>query len=379
MAEDLKESDVRLDTQPSIPILERLTRGATIYALQTIGVLVLWYREWASPPKTPPNIVKYYQCRPSLAIRIFFPKSYDPNVAKTPLPTVFTIHGGGFCLGQPHDDDVWNARFANMHNVLVIALNYRKAPSYPFPTALYDLEALMLAAFDDESLPIDKDHIAVGGFSAGGSLTLTVCQLPSIREKVKPLAALPIYAVVDKSIPPEVKLKTRYYKLGLGPGLRSQPTDFLAVLSPIFMWSYIDPGRNLKDPLLSPYFAPRDALPPHIFFIGTELDQLAHETWCMASKLAGRREPLLSEKVGQEKPADRKGELILDDERFAFEHIEEGGKRSIRWLLVPDQIHGFDHLPRSYHGSEDALKDARVKEVAYQKILGEWLRGVAWK
>jgi poly(3-hydroxybutyrate) depolymerase len=64
-----------------------------------------------------------------------------------------------------------NERFASMHNVLVIELNYRKAPAHPFPTALYDLEALMLAVFDDESLPIDKGRIAVGGFSAGGNLT----------------------------------------------------------------------------------------------------------------------------------------------------------------------------------------------------------------
>lgn len=265
-----------------------------------------------------------------------------------------------------------------MHNMLVVALNYRKAPAYPFPTATHDIEALTLAVFDDESLPIDKSRIAIGGFSAGGSLTLSVCQLPSIRQKVKPSAAVPIYSVVDKSIPTEVKISTRYYKPDLAPGIRGEPTDFLAKLGDIFLWSYINPGVDLQDALLSPYFASTDTLPPHIFFVATELDQLAHESWCMANKLAGRPEPPFTEKVGQEKRAAEKGQLILDDERYAFEHVDEGGKRSIRWLLVPDQIHGFDRLPPNWHGQE-SLEDAKLKEVAYQKAVGEWLQDFVWK
>lgn len=373
-----QDQNVRMDKQVQVPILQRISCGATIYSLQTLGEFVLWYREWASPTKFPPTTIKYYQCRPSLPIRIFFPKSFDPKTSQDPLPTFFSIHGGGFCLGHSNDDDKWNSNFANMHNVLVIALNYRKAPSYPFPTATYDLEALMLAIYDDESLPIDKHRIAVGGFSAGGSLTLSVCQLPSIREKVRPKAALPVYAVVDKSIPMDIKLQTRYYKPDLGSGMRGAPTDFLEMLCPAFLWSYISPGVDLKQPLLSPYFAPREALPPHIFFVSAELDQLAHEAWCMASKLAGRPEPAISDRVGREKISAGKGEFIFDDERFAFEKRDEDGKNSVRWLLVPDQIHGFDRLPPKWHG-EESLEDARLKETAYQKVAGEWLHEVAWK
>ncbi|KAI1099229.1 alpha/beta-hydrolase [Jackrogersella minutella] len=378
MEDGITPADVRLDKQIRLPVLSRLSNGITIYAIQTLGQLSLWYQDWSSPPKVPPTIIKTYECRPTLPIRIFFPKSYDPKASQAPLPTLFSIHGGGFCLGRPNDDDEWNASFASMNNVLVIALNYRKAPSYPFPTATHDVEALMLAAFDDESLPIDKDRIAVGGFSAGGSLTLSVCQLPSIREKVKPSAAIPVYAVVDKGIPQEVKLQTRYYKPELSPGIRGDPTDFLAMMSPIFLWSYIEPGVSMSDPLLSPYFAPRDALPPHIFFVSCELDQLAHEAWCMASKLAGRPEPTLFDKVGREKPSAGKGELILDDETFAFEHMEDGGKSGVRWLLLPDQVHGFDRLPPNWH-KEESMEDAKLKEAAYQKIVGDWLREVVWK
>ncbi|KAI2628675.1 alpha/beta-hydrolase [Hypoxylon sp. NC1633] len=375
---ELRQADVRRDKLPRVPLLSRLSHGAIIYAMQLLGEPYLWYRDWTSPPEIAPTLIKTYQSRPSLPIRIFFPKSYDSKTSQTPLPTLFTIHGGGFCLGWTQEDDEWNARFASMHNVLVIGLNYRRAPSYPFPTAIYDLEALILASFDDESLPIDKGRIAIGGFSAGGNLTLGLCQLPSIREKVRPSAALPVYAIVDNSIPTDFKVKTRYYKPELGVGKRSEPTDYLANFAPVFDSNYINPELNLQDPLLSPCFAPRETLPPHIFLVACELDQLAHETWCMANKLAGRPEPLLSDKVGQEKLGREKGQLILDDERFAFEHVGEGGKSSVRWLLIPDQLHGFDRIPHSWHGKE-SLEDAKLKEVAYQKVVGYWLKDVAWK
>ncbi|KAI1478052.1 alpha/beta-hydrolase [Daldinia eschscholtzii] len=378
MANEASKLDVRVLQQPRLPILSRIYRGLIIYAIQILGAPAAWFHNWTHPPEIPPRYVKKYLCRPSLPIRVFFPKSYDPYSAKAPLPTIYTIHGGGFCFGRPNDDDQWNAHFANMHNVLVVALNYRKSPFYPFPIATYDLEALILATLDDGSLPIDKTRIAIGGFSAGGNLTLSVCQLPSIRERVGPSAAVPIYAVVDTTIPPEVKVKTRYYKPGLGPGMRSAPTDYLATLSPIFHWSYVNPGLDLTNPLISPYFAARNALPPHIFFVGAELDQLAHEAWSMANKLAGRPEPELTDIVGQEKLGPGKGELILDDERFAFEHIEDEGKSSIRWLLIPDQIHGFDHVPPNWLDQE-AYEDAKLKETAYQKIVGEWLLNFVWK
>ena len=287
------------------------------------------------------------------------------------------IHGGGFVFGSPHDDDRWNKEFSKAHNVLVVELNYGKAPWNPFPTPVYDLEALILAVYDDQSLPIDKDRIAIGGFSAGGNLTLALSSLPSVREKVKPRAAIPIYPVVDFTVSPEVKAASRYYKPGLGVGKRGEMTDYLLSMAPLFNWAYIPVKHDLSDPLLSPYFADRSLLPPHLFFVGMELDMLAHEGWRLACKFSGRPIPTTA-KVGKEEPAEGEG-LILDDERFSFEHVEEGGEKTVRWLLVPDQIHGFDVIPPRMHGAAEALNDANAKTVAYSKLVGEWLFDVAWR
>ncbi|KAI5922441.1 Alpha/Beta hydrolase protein [Camillea tinctor] len=375
---DIQGDDV---TQPTLPLLSRIRAGAIAYTFQGAlnGIRHLTnLHGYFYPAECKPDAVKTYSCRPGLNISIYYPKTYDKSSSQL-LPTLFNIHGGGFCIGDPHDDNELNARFSDINNVLVIALNYRKAPQYPFPTAVYDLEALMLAAYNDKTLPIDKSRIAVGGYSAGGSLTLSVCQLPSIRETIKPAAALPVYAIVEHTTPLEQKYKLRHYKPGLAPGKRSSETDMLAFIADVFEWAYVPLVQDLRDPLLSPFYAPREALPPHIFFVASELDMLSHETWRMASKFAGRPVPTFADKVGQPEPASKPGELILDDEKFAFEKFDDDGKRSVRWLLIPDQIHGFDRTRFSLHGSEEALHDARLKTEAYQKAQGEWLHQVAWK
>lgn len=294
------------------------------------------------------------------------------------MPCFFSIHGGGFCVGSPKDSLPWDRAFADAHNFLVIALNYRKAPAHPYPTAVHDVEALLLAAYNDASLPIDKKRIAIGGFSAGGNLTLAVAQLPSIREQVKPSALVPVYPSVDQTVPLGIKHRRRYYKPELGPGLRGSAADYLTGPSPYFKWSYIPYGHPLRDPLMSPIFAPREHLPRKIFIVAAELDQLAHEAWRMACQLAHRPVPSADDKPGQEKPAATPGALILDDKRFSFGHIDDDGTE-VRWLLVPDQIHGFDHLPARLHNSEEAHRDAQQKTKSYQQAVAQWLRQSVWK
>ncbi|KAI0469186.1 alpha/beta hydrolase fold protein [Xylaria cf. heliscus] len=396
------------DIQPQLHIFSRLYRGTSIVTAQSLAMGMKWARwwyQWFYPPSLKPNFVKVYECRPELPIRyvlaaqlmrasdkevssfllttpidycsIFFPRDYDQTLPQA-LPTFFIIHGGGFCMGGPEDDDVWSERFATMHNLLVVELNYRKAPAHPFPTAIYDIEALMLAVLHDESLPLDKGRIAAGGFFAGGNLALSVCQLTSIHEQVKPAAVVAIYPLVDQTIHTKEKLKMRYYKPDVKRSTRGKSSDLLAGWCQTFRWSCIPIGHDLRDPLLSPYFALRDDFPPHIFLIGAELDHLSHEAWRMANKLAGRAVPSFTEMAGHERPARDSESLILDDERFAFEQVDVNGRKSVRWLLVPDEAYGFDHFSASFFVSEEAARAAHLKTVAYQKLMGQWLHNRAW-
>jgi acetyl esterase/lipase len=237
---------------------------------------------------------------------------------------------------------------------------------------------LIFAVCEDNSLPVDKDRIAIGGYSAGGALSLGVCQLPSIRDRIKPSAVCPIYPYTDFSLNIDERLPTRYYKTGLGKDMRGKTTDSQTPILPFFLWSYPTTGQDLCNPLISPIYCDRDELPPHIFFIAAELDLLAHEAWEMASKCAGRQVPDKAVRTGQEAPARETGALILDDEKFYFHFADESGK-SVRWLLVPDVIHSFDHISSFMQGSQQAADDAGAKTVAYQRLLGEWLLNEVWR
>ncbi|KAK7422697.1 hypothetical protein QQX98_001485 [Neonectria punicea] len=277
-------------------------------------------------------------------------------------------------MGTPDSNDYWNSQFASTHSAVVIALNYTKAPGAPFPQPIHDLEALFRAALDDEDLlpHIDRSQIALAGWSAGANLALAISQLPSIREHLT--AIVPMYPMVEFGLPYAEKIRTRRYKPSLG-GFRARETDYLLKMMPMFDWAYLPHGQNLHDPLLCPLFATRETLPQRVFVIGCEMDMLAHEAWRLACTLARRELPDMGDVVGQENVAEKKGELILTDERYHWEVKGGEGSESwsYKWLLVPDTIHGFDQTIGRMVKDPELVADAQAKTKECIQLIGEWL------
>jgi acetyl esterase/lipase len=424
LAEDKERQQLRKETPPLLTRFYFQTAIATMQGLTGWGD---WYRDywdhWMSPPRERPDIVKSYEVRPSLPVRyvasdrpsadeqltqtrIFIPKSHPPT-APGSLPVLFTIHGGGFSLGTATDDDAWNRRFADMHYppVLVVALSYSKAPRNPFPTALYELKDLVKAVVGDESLPVDRDRTAVLGFSAGGNLAMGVGQL--LRERIVlddgaatargVSAAVSVYGALDLSLSAAQRKRTRFYKKQL-PGRRGEQTDYLEPGIPVFDWAYIPYGQDLRDPLLSPAHAPRERLPNHVFVVGCELDVLAHEAWRAACRWANeqnagravRKVPGRGTRVGRQAVMRERGDgaadgvLELNDDRFHWEDVVESkdksSARSVRWLLLPDMLHGTDHhcAPPLRGDAAANFADAARKADAYMVEVGRWLMRRAW-
>jgi acetyl esterase/lipase len=247
----------------------------------------------------------------------------------------FNIHGGGFTLFDAKLDDEFCSSWAARTEMLVVSLNYRKAPLYPFPTATYDIHALATAILDDEALPIDKDRVTIGGFSAGGQLSLSASQLPGLKGIVK--AAVVYYPTVDFSQPPDVKLRMRPYSNG--------PKESLEKTMWWYDWGFVSPGQNRRDPLLSPYYAKKDNLPPLIYCIGAEWDVLRLEAQKMIHELAG-----LGDKESQEEP---------------FETEE------YKWTLAMGCLHGFTHDIRP-DPTHSQIAKARTEEIYGE--AHQWLK-----
>jgi acetyl esterase len=82
------------------------------------------------------------------------------------------FHGGGFTVGSPETHEALCKHLAHLAHCAVVSLDYRLAPEHTFPTAHNDaVDALQWLAIHAASLGLDATRIAIGGDSAGGTLT----------------------------------------------------------------------------------------------------------------------------------------------------------------------------------------------------------------
>lgn len=109
-----------------------------------------------------------------LPIRIYTPVAPPAG----PLPVLLFFHGGGFVVGSIDTHDAPCRLLANEAKCLVVSVDYRLAPEYPFPAAIEDcLAAVNWVARNGGEIGADVTRIAVGGDSAGGNLSAVVAQI----------------------------------------------------------------------------------------------------------------------------------------------------------------------------------------------------------
>lgn len=106
------------------------------------------------------------------------------------LPLLLYLHGGGFVIGSPDTHDSLCRQLALRAGVAVLSLDYRLAPEHRFPAALDDVWATLDWLIDGggaDALGLDSTRIAVGGDSAGA--TLSAATALWARDRHLPLAA----------------------------------------------------------------------------------------------------------------------------------------------------------------------------------------------
>lgn len=111
---------------------------------------------------------------------------YRPTTA-LPHPAIVTIYGGAWQRGDPGQTATFN-RYIASQGYTVVAIDYRHAPHYQFPTQVQDVQAaLQWLTQNAIDLQIDTTRIAVMGWSAGAHLALLAAYQTE---------AIPIRAVV---------------------------------------------------------------------------------------------------------------------------------------------------------------------------------------
>jgi acetyl esterase len=123
-----------------------------------------------------------------------------PHGLAKPAPVLIYYHGGGFAITYStlHINNC--ARYAIEAGCIVVFVEYRLAPKYPFPGGFDDCyAALEWVVQQADSLGIDASRIAVGGDSAGGALAAGVAQKARDQTLVNLRAQLLIYPVLDNT------------------------------------------------------------------------------------------------------------------------------------------------------------------------------------
>ena len=114
------------------------------------------------------------------------------------LPCMFWIHGGGYVLGVPEQDDLRFDRWCQRFDVVGVAVQYRLAPEHPYPAPLEDCYAgLKWVKEHGGELGIDTDRVGIGGPSGGGGLAAALALVTRDRGEFDIDYQLLIYPMID--------------------------------------------------------------------------------------------------------------------------------------------------------------------------------------
>jgi acetyl esterase/lipase len=117
---------------------------------------------------------------PHVVVRVHRPK----NLTR-PAACLYSIHGGGYVIGNYAMDDQVHDRACVDFGCVGVAVEYRLAPETPYPGPLEDCyRGLMWTFAHSGDLGVDPTRIGIRGESAGGGLAAGLALLARDRAEV---------------------------------------------------------------------------------------------------------------------------------------------------------------------------------------------------
>jgi acetyl esterase/lipase len=196
-----------------------------------------------------------------------------------PRAAMVHLHSGGYVLGKPEMGSAFCSAMAALLSCIVVSVDYRLAPEFPYPAQLDDAYTALTWLYDNAAaLSVDKRRVAVAGESAGGGLAAALAIAARDRGKIPLIFQLLIYPMLDDLT-------------GSVPG-NSYAGEFVwTAASNRFGWHSLLGGAEP-----GPYAAPARAsnlehLPPAFIAVGS-LDLFANENIMYANRLINAGVPV---------------------------------------------------------------------------------------
>ena len=204
----------------------------------------------------------------TINIRLYRPSN------KKELPVVIYFHGGWFNAGGLETHDRPLRKLAKLSGAIIISVDYRLAPEYPFPAGLNDcyhtLEWIILNA---KTLGIDLNRLAIAGDSAGGALATVITRRALKNNLNKILCQALVYPVTDATLE-----TSSWQEFKDGPVLNYEGA--------VQAWNlYLSGIKEIKNPDISPLYSDELSGMPSTLIITAEYDPLRDEAILYAGKL----------------------------------------------------------------------------------------------
>jgi epsilon-lactone hydrolase len=166
------------------------------------------------------------------------------------------FHGGGYCSGSILSHRRMVTEAGRAAGARTLAVGYRLAPEHPFPAA-YD-DALAAWRFL-RNQGIAAAHIAIGGDSAGGGLSIALTNRLRAAGEEQPACLWLASPWTDLTMSGSTLLT----KDAVDPLIHKSYLDELAS-------AYLPAGINRKDPRVSPLFSDLRGFPPTLVQVGSD-------------------------------------------------------------------------------------------------------------
>lgn len=192
-------------------------------------------------------------------VRILVPEGTVPR------GVYLDIHGGGFYMGSAAQGDTRNQRLADTLGIAVVSVDYRLAPEHPWPAAPDDCETVARWLLEQAEARFGTTRLAIGGFSAGATLAVTV--LLRLRDR----------GITGSFAGAALQFGT-YDLSGLTPAGRLIADEY-------FIQAYAGHVTDRTDPDISPVYGDLRGLPPILLVVGSS-DILLEDNMAMAARVS---------------------------------------------------------------------------------------------
>jgi acetyl esterase/lipase len=173
-----------------------------------------------------------------------------------PSRVLLFFHGGGYCSGSIRSHRRMVTEAGRAARVRTLAVGYRLAPEHSFPAAFDD--ALTAWRFLRKE-GVAAEHIAIGGDSAGGGLTVALINRLRNSGDEQPACAWLVSPWTDLTM----SGSTLASRDAVDPLIHKAYLGELAD-------AYLPPGLERRDPRVSPLYSDLNGLPPTLIQVGSD-------------------------------------------------------------------------------------------------------------